>query len=520
MLSIRSGVLCKSSSSSYSSLSSGCVQWDSEKKIKRHLCPNSASEEEDCTLNEMMGKFDESYVYEKETDILSDSDVTECDTDVDTGQEGEDEDETEKELDFIDNGSYFEFNLEDKTKKNTGMCSYYNFEGQKFSSRRNTRRAQNAKLLENRKNSFQRNRHKNVSKHQSINPNYPQIHYTRSAENTPLSIRKTKIAVSKLTLDDNMRKRSNSLSFTREQSCFIDQRDREANKKYKELIVEAEHILKNIKMPTASPKRKQLPTNKRVELLRSTESGKPDEVKKVTNLFKVPSSSNPLVINTPSFNNNSTFGNQTFSNQTISNQTLSNQTCSNQMCSNQTFSNQTFTNNPTFSNQAFTHQTLSNQTFSTNPSFSTNLPLNTNPPLVFSPKRLRQPVAYSSSANNSKSDQLGSVGNENVYLKKVRGSPKPIRASPNSPIMRNKYKNESLNSPKYRRKPARKIGLCRNREGVSSDTENELNSGKSKQETFGCPSSEPVKRKIYGRENGAYGGYTNYCNNGKECLLT
>lgn len=26
--------------------------------------------DEDATLNEMMGKFDESYVYEKETDIL------------------------------------------------------------------------------------------------------------------------------------------------------------------------------------------------------------------------------------------------------------------------------------------------------------------------------------------------------------------------------------------------------------------------------------------------------------------
>lgn len=28
------------------------------------------SEDEDATLNEMMGKFDESYCYEKETDIL------------------------------------------------------------------------------------------------------------------------------------------------------------------------------------------------------------------------------------------------------------------------------------------------------------------------------------------------------------------------------------------------------------------------------------------------------------------
>uniref|UniRef100_A0A023EWY3 Uncharacterized protein n=1 Tax=Triatoma infestans TaxID=30076 RepID=A0A023EWY3_TRIIF len=34
--------------------------------------------DDDITLNEMLGKYDESYVYEKETDILSDSDPTDC----------------------------------------------------------------------------------------------------------------------------------------------------------------------------------------------------------------------------------------------------------------------------------------------------------------------------------------------------------------------------------------------------------------------------------------------------------
>lgn len=34
--------------------------------------------DDDVTLNEMLGKYDESYVYEKETDILSDSDPTDC----------------------------------------------------------------------------------------------------------------------------------------------------------------------------------------------------------------------------------------------------------------------------------------------------------------------------------------------------------------------------------------------------------------------------------------------------------
>lgn len=58
--------------------------------------PSSASEDEhhgntsdfsddDVTLNEMLGKFDESYIYEKETDILSDSDPTDCEEQADFG---------------------------------------------------------------------------------------------------------------------------------------------------------------------------------------------------------------------------------------------------------------------------------------------------------------------------------------------------------------------------------------------------------------------------------------------------
>uniref|UniRef100_A0A1B6D8T5 Uncharacterized protein n=1 Tax=Clastoptera arizonana TaxID=38151 RepID=A0A1B6D8T5_9HEMI len=73
--------------------------------------PSSASEDEhhgntsdfsddDVTLNEMLGKFDESYVYEKETDILSDSDPTDCEEQVDYGK-----------------------------VKNTGHCTYYRSPG-------------------------------------------------------------------------------------------------------------------------------------------------------------------------------------------------------------------------------------------------------------------------------------------------------------------------------------------------------------------------------------------------------
>lgn len=90
--------------------------------------------DEDATLNEVMGKFDESYVYEKETDILrfnngentsciqncnvknfkssfvncsDDSDQTNCPSDLDTGQDAEDECDTDEflDIDYIDTGS-------------------------------------------------------------------------------------------------------------------------------------------------------------------------------------------------------------------------------------------------------------------------------------------------------------------------------------------------------------------------------------------------------------------------------
>jgi hypothetical protein len=100
--------------------------------------------DDDLTLNEMLGKFDESYVYEKETDILSDSDPTDCEedygeTDIDAAQDGGDErdPQDDEELDFIDNGSYVELNSQDmdegtdKTSSsakglvNKGHCTYH-----------------------------------------------------------------------------------------------------------------------------------------------------------------------------------------------------------------------------------------------------------------------------------------------------------------------------------------------------------------------------------------------------------
>lgn len=85
--------------------------------------------DDDLTLNEMLGKYDESYVYEKETDILSDSDPTDCE-DEDVGGNTQDEETgddvgDEEELDFIDNGSLVEYQPPSDTLTNRGHCSYY-----------------------------------------------------------------------------------------------------------------------------------------------------------------------------------------------------------------------------------------------------------------------------------------------------------------------------------------------------------------------------------------------------------
>lgn len=94
------------------------------------------SSEDDITLNEMMGKFDESYIYEKETDILSDSDPTDCEdyvnhspSDIDTGQDGGDENDPleNDELDYIDNGSFLDLEDLEAHLPNTGHCTYFTF---------------------------------------------------------------------------------------------------------------------------------------------------------------------------------------------------------------------------------------------------------------------------------------------------------------------------------------------------------------------------------------------------------
>lgn len=102
---------------------------------------SARSSEDDITLNEMMGKFDESYIYEKETDILSDSDPTDCEdyieslSDLDGPRDAGDENDPldNDDFDYIDNGSFLDLadNLDCSGRfANTGHCTYFAFAGE------------------------------------------------------------------------------------------------------------------------------------------------------------------------------------------------------------------------------------------------------------------------------------------------------------------------------------------------------------------------------------------------------
>ncbi|XP_044765112.1 uncharacterized protein LOC123321525 [Coccinella septempunctata] len=256
-------------SSTCSSLSGGETYWEGS--------------EDDCTLNEMMGKYDESYVYEKETDILSDSEPTDLDTDIDTGQDGGDELEPQEgDMFYIDEGPLTEMNTCES--KNTGHCSYFNFQEKRKASRRKTTR---------------KSRHNKLNSHRKRTPpvlipekttKYNKCDGSRSVGATPLFARRTQPQpVSKLALDDSLVRRSNSVNLYRNPIDSIDKKDEEAEQKYEQLIVEAEHILRNMKTEGLSPRRLPGPANKRVELLRSTECSKTARVVNVpsTNLSSV-----------------------------------------------------------------------------------------------------------------------------------------------------------------------------------------------------------------------------------------
>lgn len=360
---------------------------------------SARSSEDDITLNEMMGKFDESYVYEKETDILSDSDPTDCEdyieslSDLDGTRDAGDDPLDNDDFDYIDNGSFLDLDNLDCTGRftNTGHCTYFAFAGelarrssrlreslmkrrsrddatmlQRTISAKNTMKKQltrhkkqmdEKQLTEKRKKrSLQRRKTQNfVDKRDpngvvgvascnddhdnndeeddnnddedgTANLNRVLVERmllknsgfnqgSRSVGGTPICLRRKKHDVNKnlspLRLNDKqspavgiindpdaVKRRSNSVSYVngnlvRRQISNTDnaymttfaseialiEADKEADKKYRELILEAENILVNMQknqnslpiVPSPSRKFHNGLANKRVELIKSTE---------------------------------------------------------------------------------------------------------------------------------------------------------------------------------------------------------------------------------------------------------
>lgn len=353
------------SSSSSSSNSSGSSK--NSGTSGSSVTHSARSSEDDITLNEMMGKFDESYVYEKETDILSDSDPTDCEdyidslSDVDTGQDGGDEnDPLENDFDYIDNGSFLDLdNLECSGHfPNTGHCTYFTFTSElarrgtrlrdSLLKRRNkedtippratsTRASTKRQSLRQKKTdekqqsekrkkrlSQRRKLHLEKFEDESANLNCVLVERmllknsgfnqgSRSVGGTPMCLRRKKHDVNKnlspVRLNDNrsmiqpstidsemVKRRSNSVSYvngnlvrrhitgntymtTFASEIALIEADKEADRKYRELILEAENILVNMQknqnsspiVPSPSRKLHNGLANKRVELIKNTE---------------------------------------------------------------------------------------------------------------------------------------------------------------------------------------------------------------------------------------------------------
>lgn len=278
-----------------------------EKVVNRHvgghkICLElSDHSEEDLTLNEMMGTFNESYVYEKETDILSDSDPTDCedyvsDSEADNG--GDEQDSHDDELDFIDNGSIA--GTDENLVGNTGKCTYHDVHIKKNSflyrsDRHNSRKDSDhrksfrkehdskcKKIREEKKRRSIRKSLKEGNENTStiegikakveLNENVGGLNLSRvlmqrmmtkngskSAEGTPMSIRRQNIM---------QELRGNSMrDKTKPQTLrgkLLDNKfliDIEGDKKYNELIVEAEYIFQSMQNSPVIQNRKKMNMN-------------------------------------------------------------------------------------------------------------------------------------------------------------------------------------------------------------------------------------------------------------------
>ncbi|KAK0158471.1 hypothetical protein PV328_009468 [Microctonus aethiopoides] len=349
-----------------SKINHGLLRRSSSSSSISSMTHSIRSSDDDITLNEMMGKFDESYVYEKETDILSDSDPTDCEdyvnhspSDVDTGQDGGDENDPfeNDDFDYIDNGSFIDLNNLEAHLPNTGHCTYFTFTSEltrrsarlresimkrrsrdelqyrSTSIRSNSKRQSlrhkklEDKPTDKRKKRPSQRRKLGVDKCDDVTANLNRVlvermllknsgfnQGSRSVGGTPICLRRRKHHdvnenlptlrhngdhrnfVNSTTIENEMiKRRSNSISYvngnmvrqrmsgnsymtTFASEIALMEADKEADKKYRELILEAENILVNMKNSSSSP---VIPSpsrrihnglaNKRVELIKNTE---------------------------------------------------------------------------------------------------------------------------------------------------------------------------------------------------------------------------------------------------------
>lgn len=279
-----------------------------EKAINRHIGQKlmlevSDHSEEDLTLNEMMGTYNESYVYEKETDILSDSDPTDCEDYVSDSEadNGGDEDSHDDELDFIDNGSVVEG---ETFLKNTGKCTYYDIYAKKShflskgsrhsrseSERKSVKRDAEAKRKkakeDKRKKSFRKSVRNSEPKRQAegVKPEPVKVmnmskllmqrangkNGSKSADGTPVCLRRRKMIKELRETHIGDRKSSNP---EKSPSLFnaVLEDDLEADKKYNQLILEAENMFVTLQNSPVVRARKKMPDKDSLSIWKETES--------------------------------------------------------------------------------------------------------------------------------------------------------------------------------------------------------------------------------------------------------
>ncbi|XP_060657267.1 uncharacterized protein LOC132792060 [Drosophila nasuta] len=259
--------------------------------------------DDEATLNEMIGKFDESYVYEKETDILSsDSDPTDCASELDTGQDAGDECDTDEllDIDFIDTSSMQEVLVLERQElqRNLGSCQYYPnaspmiLRRSSTRSRRRQQQEQQQQDQQRRRKRFLKTRKKSCENREKVNTSpLREPRGSRSVGGTPVCLRRQLLGPKeRIYKTSPLSNRSNSLIFGNanephfmtiaESEKALMKADLEADMKYKQLIMEAESLLESLKnslqsiprdTPVASPRRLNPLANKRVEMLKNSE---------------------------------------------------------------------------------------------------------------------------------------------------------------------------------------------------------------------------------------------------------